>query len=119
VCGDAGLDVDDGDRVRDGVVDLACDPEPFLVDRARASRSRVRSASSARSSASAAMTLLERTLSPRAALITEAPIRKNTQPMAAGGWMSAAAISQPAARTAIPTPAATSERRPSPRAVSV
>ena len=32
VCGDAGLDVDDGDRVRDGVVDLACDPEPFLVD---------------------------------------------------------------------------------------
>ena len=37
--------------------------------------------------------------------MTDAPIRKNTQPMAAGGSMSAAAISQNAARAAIPTPA--------------
>jgi putative methionine-R-sulfoxide reductase with GAF domain len=87
--------------------------------RARASSSRVRSANSARCNASAAMNLLERTLSPRAALMTDAPIRKNTQPMAAGGSMSVAAISQTAARAAIPTPAITSERRPSPSAVSV
>ncbi len=32
VRGDAGLDVDDGDGVGDGVVDLARDPEPFGVD---------------------------------------------------------------------------------------
>jgi hypothetical protein len=30
--GDTGLDVDDGDGVSDGVVDLTCDPEPFGVD---------------------------------------------------------------------------------------
>ena len=46
--------------------------------------------------------------------MTEAPIRKNTQPMAAGGSMSAAAISQQTASAVIPTPAVTSERRPSP-----
>jgi hypothetical protein len=32
VRGDTGLDVDDGDGVRDGVVDLPCDPEPLGVD---------------------------------------------------------------------------------------
>lgn len=31
VGGDAGSDVDESDRVRDGVADLARDPEPFLV----------------------------------------------------------------------------------------
>jgi len=87
--------------------------------RARASFSRVRSARSARASASAAITCRERTDSPSAALITDAPIRKNTQPRAARGSMSAAATSQATARTEIPPPATSSERRPSPCAVSV
>jgi hypothetical protein len=61
----------------------------------------------------------ERTDSPRAALMTDAPIRKNTHPMAAGGSMSAAVTSQTMVRTVIPPPAITSDRRPSPYAVSV
>ena len=82
--------------------------------RERASSSRVRSACRARSSASAAMTRRDRTDSPRAAAMTDAAIRKNTHPMAAAGSMSAAATSQPVASTVMPTPAITSDRRPSP-----
>jgi hypothetical protein len=51
--------------------------------------------------------------------MTDAAIRKNTHPMAALGWMSAAATSQPVASTAIPAPAITGDLRPSPWAVSV
>ena len=49
----------------------------------------------------------------------DAAIRKNTHPMAALGWMSAAAMSQPVASTAMPTPAIASDLRPSPYAVKV
>ena len=45
--------------------------------------------------------------------------RKNTQPIAARGSMSAAAPSQAVARIVMPTPAIISDRRPSPWAVSV
>ncbi len=116
---DTGLDVDDCDGVGDGVVDLAGDPEPFLVHPRPGLLSRVRSARSARSTASTAMNRRDRTLSPRAALITEAPIRKKTQPMAARGSTSFPTTTQHEARTAIPTPAITSDRRPSPWAVTV
>ena len=84
--------------------------------RARASSSRVRSASSARSSASAAMTRRDRTDSPRAALMTDAPIRKNTQPMAARGSMSAAATSQHDGQHG--DPHAGDHQRPAPVAVA-
>jgi hypothetical protein len=48
VRGDTGLDVDDRDGVRDGVVDLTRDPKPFGVDPCTGLPSRVRSANSAR-----------------------------------------------------------------------
>jgi hypothetical protein len=51
--------------------------------------------------------------------MTDAAIRKNTHPMAALGWMPAAAMSQPVANTVMPTPAITGDLRPSPYAVSV
>ena len=82
--------------------------------RDRASSSRVRSASSARSSASAAMTRRDRTDSPRAAAMTERADPEEHPADGGRGSMSAAAISQPMVSTAIPTPAITSDRRPSP-----
>jgi hypothetical protein len=51
--------------------------------------------------------------------MTDAAIRKNTHPMAAAGSVSVAATSQPMANTVMPTPAITSDLRPSPYAVSV
>jgi hypothetical protein len=51
--------------------------------------------------------------------MTDAAIRKNTQPIAALGSMSAAAMSQPVVSTVMPTPAIATDLRPSPYAVSV
>jgi hypothetical protein len=46
--------------------------------------------------------------------MTDPAIRKNTHPMAPPGSIGAAAMSQPVASTAIPAPATTSDRHPSP-----
>lgn len=51
--------------------------------------------------------------------MTVAPIRKNTQPIATVGVTSAAAISQPRARIAVPDAAISTGRRPVPCAVRV
>ena len=109
------LNIDDRDRVGDRVVDLASDAQSLRVDARPGLLLPSARPAPSRSSASAAMNRRDRTDSPSAALMTDAPIRKNTQPIASRGSTSAPAINQTVASTVIPR--AGEDKRPAPVAV--
>ena len=94
VRGDAGLHVDHGDGVRDGVVHLAGDAQPFGVDPAPGLLLAGALGPLRPLLRLAAMTRRIRTDSPSIAAMTAVPIRKNSQPGSTGGNRTAA-ITQP------------------------